>query len=192
MLLLAVGAVQRPGGVAGQRLELGRRRLDLEFRADQLAHLEREGELPGFEIVLDLHRQLDARPLERRRGVGLDGARDVALHEQPLAVVERRKLHVHRAQRPRLRTDAEQRADEILERTRQLDQQVGLVLDRELVGRRARGHQARMHLDVGVLQPRHERRVEAREALAVVKVMEAEPVAQRRRVHCRISGWREG
>src|ERR1700757_4943897 len=42
-----------------------------------------------------------------------------------------------------------------------------------------------MRLDVRVLQPRHERRIEAREALAVVKVMEAESVAPRRRVHCR-------
>ena len=61
MTPLALGMMQRPGGVARQRLDLGRRRLDLELRADQLADLQREGELPRFEAVLDPHRQIDRR-----------------------------------------------------------------------------------------------------------------------------------
>jgi hypothetical protein len=63
------------------------------------------------------------------------------------------------ARRPR--GHAEQRADEILERPRQLDQQVRLVLGRQRVGRGARRHQPGMRLDDGALQPADESGIEA-------------------------------
>ena len=91
-------------------------------------------------------------------GVGivsrLDGARDVALHEQPLAVVERRQPAMAATQHGDRRRHIEQRADEILERPGQLDQEVRLVLVGELTRRRTRRHQPCMKPGIDTLQPR--------------------------------------
>ena len=112
------------------------------------------------------------------RRIGLDRARDVALHEQPLAVVERRQLVVARAQRGHLSAHAEKRAHEILERTRQLDQQVGLVLGRQLLRRGPRRHQlAHAVSTLTSFSQRHESRVETGKTVAVVQVGEVEAVA---------------
>ena len=46
-----------------------------------------------------------------------------------------------------------------------------------LSGCRTRRHQPRMRLDIRVLQPGHERGIEAGKALAVVEIVEAQPVA---------------
>ena len=70
------------------------------------------------------------------------------------------------------------RADEILERTSDLDQKIQLVLDGQRVGRGARGHQARMRVDVGVLQPGDEGGIEPGKTLAVVEIVEAQPVCE--------------
>src|SRR5690348_12365687 len=86
MAPLAFGIVQGPGGIAYERLDLRCRRLDLELRADQAAHGERESEFPGFQPVLELGRHLDRRryfaAIEGSRDIGLDRARHIALHEQ--------------------------------------------------------------------------------------------------------------
>ncbi len=58
---LALGMMQRPGGVTRQRLDLGRRRSDLELGANQRAHLQRESEFPLLETVLEPHGQIDHR-----------------------------------------------------------------------------------------------------------------------------------
>ncbi len=195
MARLAFGAVQRPGGVLRQRLDPGRRLVDLELRTQRVAHGEREGELPRFEIG-ERHRQGNRRrhrrPVERRRRIGLDRARDVALHEQPLAVVERREPGIALAQRGNLRRNPEQRADEIFQRTGKLDQEIGFILGRETVGRDARRHQSRMRIDVRILQPADECGIEAAEALAVVKIVEAQPVGERGGGHFTISREAEG
>ncbi len=179
---LALGMVQRPGGILGERGDLGRRRLDLELRTDQLAHTQCESQFPRFQAG-GLERQTDIRrdcgAIERRRRFGLDGACDVALHEEPLAVVERRQRGVACAQRRRLGRDTEQRPDEVLERPRQLDQQVGFVLCREPVGRGAGRQQAPIGVGIGVLQPGHEDGVQSRQSLAIVEVVEAEPEGDR-------------
>ncbi len=189
MTLLALGMVERPGGVAGQRLERRRRRLDLEVGTQEFADGQCEGKLPGFEAVFQSRRHIgfdrDLGAVERQRRIGLEGARDVALHEQALAVVERRQRVVASAEIIRFLGDAEQRAQKILEGTRHLDQEIRLVLVCKLVGRGACGHQARMDIDVGRLQPACESRIETGKAVAVIEVVEAEAMAQRRRDHCR-------
>ena len=93
------------------------------------------------------------------------------------------------AQRRRLSGNAEQGGDEILERARQLDQEIGLVLGRELIRCGARRHQACVALDVGALEPIDEGRVQAGKTVAVIKVVEAETMAHRWRGHCRVSGF---
>ena len=104
--LLALGMMERPGGVARQRLDRRRRRLDLEVGANVFADGQREGKLPGFESILEPRRQRDVGgdlgAVERHRRIGLDRARDVALHEQALAVIERRQRVVAGAQVGRL------------------------------------------------------------------------------------------
>ncbi len=134
----------------------------------------------------------DACAVERRRGIGLDGARDVALHEEPLAVVERCQAAVTAAQICNLFADAEQGADEILEWPRQLDQQIRFVFGCQPFRRSACRHQARMDIDVGFAQPGDERGVETAQSLAIVEVIEAEPEGDRRgqrgRDHYRVSG----
>ena len=178
---LAVGAVQRPGGILRQRLDLGCRLVDLELGADQAAHLDGEGEFPRLDTVGRIGADID-RGLRAHR-IGLDRARDVALHEQPLAVVERRELRIAAAQAGDVARDAEQFADEILERSRHLDQQVGLILGRQRLRRGARRHQTGVHVGIRRLQPGGECRVEAAEALAVIEVVEAQPEGERGRGH---------
>ncbi len=89
------------------------------------------------------------------------------------------------AQGSRFVRHAEQGADEILERTGDLDQEIGLILQRQLVRLGARRHEPRMGLDIGVLQPGHEGGIEAGKTLAVVEIVEAQAVAERKRSHCR-------
>ena len=83
------------------------------------------------------------------------------------------------------RSNPEQGPQEVLERAGQLDQQIGLVLVGQGIGRSARGQQPGMRVDMALLQPADKGGIEADEALAVVEVGEAETVAQRRRRHVR-------
>ena len=197
---LAFGMMQRPGGIFGEGRDRGRRRLDLEFGADEFAYRESEGQLPGLQIGRRVERQADVcghrRAVERRRRLRLDGARRIALHEQTLAVVERRQPAVAAAKLRHRGRHAEQGADEILKRPRQFDQQVRLVLGGQLLGRRARRHQPCMKAGIDLLQPGDEGGIETAETVAVVEVVEAEPMGKRGsqpgRVHCEISRRNEG
>jgi hypothetical protein len=190
--LLAFRIVQRPGGVARQRLDLGRRRLDLELRPDQLANLERKGQLPGLEPGLErdgkAHGGRDGSAVERRRDIGLEGAGNVALHEQALAVVEGRQAAVAGAQLGRFVSDAEQHSDKVFERARQLDQEVGFVLCGHRVRRGPRRQEAGVDVDVCILQPLDEGGIQSDQAFAIVEVIEARPEGDRRgqrgRGHC--------
>jgi len=175
----ALGMMQRPRGVARQRLDLGRRRLDLELRADGLANSEGERQLPGFEPGLErdrkAHRSRDGSAVESGGGLGLERAGDVALHEQALAVVERRQPAMAGAQLGRFASDAEECRDEILERARQLDQQIRFILRGHRIGRGTRSQQAGMQLDIRILQPLDEGGVQSNQAFAIVEVIEARP-----------------
>ena len=123
--------------------------------------------------------------VQRCRDVRLDGACHIALHEQTLAIEDGRQLVVTGAQLGGFRSNPEQGRQEILERAGQLDQQIGLVLVGQGIGRGARGQQPGMGVDMALLQPADKGGIEADEALAVVEVREAETVAQRRRRHVR-------
>ena len=184
MPLLPFRIVQRPGGVLGEGGDLRGRRLDLELCPDQVADGQREGQFPGFQPVGELYRQRksrrDGRAVERGGDVRLEGARDVALHEEPLAVVERRQATMTFPQRGCFGADGEQGADEVLQRPRHFDQEIGLVLCGKTVGGGARGHQAGMSVDVGVPQPGHEGGIKTGDPFTVVKIVEAEPVRERR------------
>ena len=192
MPALALGMMQRPGGVARQRLCLGRRRFDLEFRPDQLTDGEREGQFPGFQPLVErdgkVHGLRDGGAIQSGRHLGLDGAGDVALHEEALAVVERRQPDMAGTERRRFAGNPEQHPDKILERPRQLDQQIGLVLGGHRVRCGARRQQAGMHVDVGLLQPFDEGGIQADQSVAIVEVTEARPEGDRRgqrgRSHC--------
>ena len=155
MTFLALGVMQRPGGIARQRLDLRRRRLDLEFRTQAIAHGQRKSELPFLQPVGQPGRQAERRSdvvsVEGGRRIGFDRARDIALHEQPLAVVKRRQPRMTAAQGSCLVRHAEQGADEVLERARDLDQEIGLILGRQLVRLGTRRHEPRMGIDIGVL-----------------------------------------
>jgi hypothetical protein len=88
-----------------------------------------------------------------------------------------------RAQARRVGRNAEQGADEILERPRNLDQQIRFILGRELVGRGTRRHKPSVQFDMALLQPFDEGGVETAQALAVVEVIEARPEGERERGH---------
>ena len=199
MALLAVGIVQCPRGVTGECLDLRRRLIDLELRTDEITDGKCERKLtvlqiPGrkrCKVDVRRNRRRDAVAVQRRRDIGLDGAGDVALHEQPLAVVERRQPVVPAAQLSNRRRDTKQGTDEILKRPCQLDQEVRFVLGGELVRRGSRRHQTGMNPGVDIQQPCGEYGIDAAETVAVVEIVEAEPVGERgdqpRRVHCHIS-----
>ena len=106
----------------------------------------------------------------------------LALDEQALDRVERRKLVVARLERAHLGFDAEQRRDEILEVRRERDQQLRLVLARSSAsGRCARRGEPVGERRVSAAQVRDEQRVDARRALADVEVGEREAGGERER-----------
>ena len=104
----------------------------------------------------------------RGRPVSLERA---ALHEQPLGRAERRERLRLGAQRGEFGGDAEEFADEGVECGREAQQQLGLRLRAEGVGRGARG--AERGGGVGIEEV-DEGGVEANEAVARVEVIEAE------------------
>ena len=85
--------------------------------------------------------------------------------------------------------DPEQGADEILERPRQIDQQIGLVLGGQRLGRGTGRHQPGVGIDIGIFQPGDERGIETAQSLAVVEVVEAEPEGDRRGQRGRDHSW---
>src|SRR5262249_36516220 len=95
--------------------------------------------------------------------------------------VERCQRVMARFERPRIGRDAEQLGDEVLEQRRELDDQLGLRLARDLVinaltrvFRRALGspcrHQPVMQIGVALLEHVDEAAVETRQAVAAIEV----------------------
>ena len=81
--------------------------------------------------------------VERGRGVRAVRVHRLALHELALDDVERRELVMPRLERAHLVADAEQRGEEVLEMRRERDQELGLGLAVERIGRVAGGGEAR-------------------------------------------------
>ncbi len=145
-----------------------------------------EGELrqtlaePGFERGGE-RRTVKRSSLPRRHP--LDGT---ALHEEPLDGVERSQLVMPRLQRSDLRRDGEEIADEILKMRREIDDELGLGFGLERAGIAPRGEQPVVQLDIAGGEMRDEQRVDAREAIAAVEIVELQTVLEGERHRWRL------
>ena len=81
--------------------------------------------------------------------------------------------------------DAEQRRQEILQRRRQGDEQVGFVLAGQRLRRRPRRHQASEQGGVRLFHMAAEQRVDARQTVSLVQVGEGQPMGQGELFHRR-------
>ena len=182
----ALGRQGRPGGV----LDRGPERqlvpgLVVEPTPDPLGIAQFPGEDPGprreiggwaAEQRIQLLRQKVA---VEKGGVGLLDLLDrAALDEKPLDRIERREAVVLSLKRPNLAGNAEEIADEILEMSRQIDDQIGFGLAVERVGRRARRHQPVVQRQFRRGELSDKRAVEPHQPVALVKIGKTEPVFQ--------------
>ena len=74
--------------------------------------------------------------------------------------------------------DAEQLADEILEMRREIDEEIGLILRGQFLGRGAAGGDQRKEAGIGRLKMRHESGVEPREPVTVIEIREVQTMLQ--------------
>ena len=137
-------------------------------------------------------RCLERGAVERVGRLGADALDRPALHEQALATIERRQRMVARGEVRDRVGDAEQRADEVVEMRRQVDQQLGMVLALERVGRGPRGVETRREIAVGGRQMVAKQRVDADQAVTRVEVTECQPVRQVKLAHARCPDAAEG
>ena len=118
------------------------------------------------------------------RGVRfLDAFDRASLHKQALDRIERRQIVMARLQRPHLRRDAEQLAEEILDMRRQLDQQIQFPGVPKGLGIAPRRHQPVMQRAIRRREIRDESPIDAHETVAVVEVGEGEREWQRQIGH---------
>ena len=170
-----VGRVRRPRRVAHRGVEgRGVCRLVLLPRR----HRIRERELRERRAERRLDRGAQRRAVERRRDVGLVRVHRLALHELALDDEERCQLVVARLERAHGRHDAEQVRQEVFQVRREREQEVGLGLGRQRVGRRAPRRQPVGEPRIGGAQVLAEQRVDARQAVVRMQVGEREPVGE--------------
>ena len=164
----------RPGGVARRQLQrLGVRRLVGEPVLDRLG----EGELRQRPAQQRLQRPAQRRAVEAL-GLRRMLAHRPSLHELPLDLEDRRKVDPRLARRAQFGLDAEQHADEILQHRGQRDQQFRLSVALHLSWRQPRRFQPLPQGAVALTEIAQEALVEPRQALTVVKVVEAEIEAE--------------
>ena len=124
------------------------------------------GELAA-EMALELGAQRGA--VERLGLLGIDLLGGAPLHEQPLDSVEGRQRAIAGAPRIDFGCNAEEIGEEVVQRRRQIDDQIGIGLGGGAVRRRARRHQPVAQFGIAPLQEFDETPVERRQAIPPVK-----------------------
>ena len=120
----------------------------------------------------------ELRPVDRRGFGFLQPFGSAPLHKQPFHRIKQRQLVMTRLQRPYIRLDAKQRADEILEVRREIDQEVGFVEALDRIRIAPRRHQPIMQPDIGLGEMGNKHPIKANEPVAVVKIGERKPVLE--------------
>ena len=177
--LAAHGRKRGPGG------ELFRRRygLGVGLLVGEPAHHRRGegflGKRPDHLGELDLQ----GRAVDELRVVPLDLLHGAALHEQTLAAEQRGECNVARRQGGDFVLDPEQGADEVLQMGAEVDDEPGMILGVQRVGRGARRRQANMEFAVRRLEVVGKGSVHTAEAVTVVEVLESEAERQFKIAH---------
>ena len=164
--------VERPGRVARRRLQLLAR---IRLVPEPAQHRLGEGLLLDRNRHMRPERRLDRRAVERGRLRRLHRPRGAALHEQPLAAIDRGERGVALRERLRLRLDGEQPGEAGFQLRRQRQHQRRFRLRFQRAGRRAGGLQLRAQRLIEALQ---EQRVEPDQPVAAIEVLEAETVGK--------------
>ncbi len=181
VLFPALGRQSGPGGVALRQVERGGvAGFVVEPARDMpgIAPLPRRDAIDGA-AAQRVQLLREGRAVDRRRVCLLDALDRAALHEQPLDRIERRQRVVARLQRANLGSDAEQRAEEILDMRRQFDQQLRFRRMSEPVRIAPPRHQPVVQRNICFGEMRDKGAIDAHEAVAIVKIGEREPVREK-------------
>jgi hypothetical protein len=178
------GRQGRPGRVALRGRERRRVRALVGGPAQDVPGEGRLGERfagRGFE------RRRQRRSVERGGGLGLVRLQGATLHEAALRLPDRVEAARGIRERAQLGADAEQHADEALERRAEIDDKPGFVERGQGLGRGARRQQPVRQTDVMRLQPVDEGAVEPHEALPRVQIGEGQPEGEIETIGHRVS-----
>ena len=168
----ALGMVERPGRIARRRLQRPAR---VRLVGEPAEHGRGECLLLHRHRHMGPQRRLDGLSVKVRRLGRLDRPGGAALHEQPLAAIDRRQRGVAPGQRRRFRLDPEQAGEKPFQPGRQSQHQLRFRLRLQRVRRRAGGFEFRPERCVEALQ---EQRVEPEQPVAAIQILKEETVSK--------------